>query len=144
MRSAASLWSRTFLNVSAMTRCVGRGSIFFDGVRVPEAALLGGEGRGFISVMQGFDYSRALIGLQCLAAARASTCADRACAYETWNDGVLRVGQIFPAADFGISATTSTRRIRLYVATRPATKLMSSPGSNPVPGRVTMKAVGSS
>ena len=51
---------------------VGRGSLFFDGVRVPESALLGEEGGGFRQVMGGFDYSRALIGLQCLAPARAS------------------------------------------------------------------------
>jgi len=51
---------------------VGRGSVFFDGVRVPAAAMLGEEGQGFHQVMTGFDYSRALIGLQCLAAARAS------------------------------------------------------------------------
>jgi len=30
------------------------------------------EGKGFVQVMQGFDYSRALIGLQCLAVARQS------------------------------------------------------------------------
>ncbi|WP_431862509.1 cyclohexanecarboxyl-CoA dehydrogenase [Azospirillum sp.] len=54
------------------TRPVGRGSIFFDGVRVPAAMMLGGEGQGFVQVMQGFDYSRALIGLQCMAVARAS------------------------------------------------------------------------
>lgn len=51
---------------------VGRGSLFFDAVRVPESALLGEEGGGFRQVMGGFDYSRALIGLQCLAPARAS------------------------------------------------------------------------
>ena len=51
---------------------VGRGSLFFDQVRVPGSALLGEEGGGFIQVMGGFDYSRALIGLQCLAPARAS------------------------------------------------------------------------
>ena len=54
------------------TRCVGRGSIFFDGVKVPASHMLGEEGKGFTQVMQGFDYSRALIGLQCLAVARAS------------------------------------------------------------------------
>jgi cyclohexanecarboxyl-CoA dehydrogenase len=54
------------------TRPVGRGSIFFDGVRVSGDLMLGEEGRGFTQVMQGFDYSRALIGLQCLAVARAS------------------------------------------------------------------------
>jgi cyclohexanecarboxyl-CoA dehydrogenase len=54
------------------TRPVGRGSIFFDGVRVPKAMMLGDEGQGFIQVMQGFDYSRALIGLQCMGVARAS------------------------------------------------------------------------
>ena len=54
------------------TRPVGRGSIFFDGVRVPAGMMLGDEGQGFIQVMQGFDYSRALIGMQCMAVARAS------------------------------------------------------------------------
>lgn len=54
------------------TRPVGRGSIFFDGVRVPASMMLGDEGQGFVQVMQGFDYSRALIGLQCMAVARAS------------------------------------------------------------------------
>jgi len=54
------------------TRAVGRGSIFFDGVRVPRSDLLGRHNRGFVQVMQGFDYSRALIGLQCLALARIS------------------------------------------------------------------------
>jgi cyclohexanecarboxyl-CoA dehydrogenase len=54
------------------TRPVGRGSIFFDGVRVSEDMMLGDEGQGFIQVMQGFDYSRALIGLQCMGVARAS------------------------------------------------------------------------
>jgi cyclohexanecarboxyl-CoA dehydrogenase len=54
------------------TRPIGRGSIFFDGVRVPASMMLGEEGKGFVQVMQGFDYSRALIGLQCMAVARAS------------------------------------------------------------------------
>lgn len=54
------------------SKIVGRGSVFFDGVRVPEAARLGEDGAGFRQVMTGFDYSRALIGLQCLAAAKAS------------------------------------------------------------------------
>lgn len=54
------------------TRPVGRGSIFFDNVRVPARMMLGEEGQGFIQVMQGFDYSRALIGLQCMGVARAS------------------------------------------------------------------------
>ncbi|MDO5631972.1 MAG: acyl-CoA dehydrogenase family protein [Paracoccus sp. (in: a-proteobacteria)] len=51
---------------------VGHGSIWFDNVRVPADYLLGDEGRGFGQVMQGFDFSRSLIGLQCLGAARAS------------------------------------------------------------------------
>ena len=53
-------------------RCAGRGSLYLDGVRVPASHLLGAENRGFVQVMQGFDYSRALIGLQCLAVARQS------------------------------------------------------------------------
>ncbi len=56
---------------------IGRGSIFFDKVRVPASHRLGDEGSGFVQVMQGFDFSRALIGLQCLAVARISLA-------ETW------------------------------------------------------------
>ncbi|MCI4661049.1 MAG: cyclohexanecarboxyl-CoA dehydrogenase [Neomegalonema sp.] len=51
---------------------VGRGSIFFDNVRVPADHLLGELGKGFVQVMQGFDFSRSLIGLQCLGTARQS------------------------------------------------------------------------
>ena len=51
-------------------RAIGRGSLFFDDVRVPLGHRLGDENRGFVQVMQGFDYSRALIGLQVLAVAR--------------------------------------------------------------------------
>lgn len=54
------------------SHAIGRGSIFFDDVRVPVANRLAEEGMGFVQVMQGFDYSRALIGLQCCAAAQAS------------------------------------------------------------------------
>ncbi len=53
-------------------RSSGRGSLYFDGVRVPASHLLGDENRGFAQVMQGFDYSRALLGLLCLAVARVS------------------------------------------------------------------------
>lgn len=58
---------------------IGRGSVFFDDVRVPASHRLGDEGKGFTQVMQGFDYSRALIGLQCVGAAQASL--DEAWAY---------------------------------------------------------------
>ena len=54
------------------TRPVGRGSIFFDSVRIPADMMLGDENQGFVQVMQGFDYSRALIGMQCMGVARAS------------------------------------------------------------------------
>lgn len=51
-------------------RAIGRGSLFFDNVRVPVSHRLGAENQGFVQVMQGFDFSRALIGLQVLAVAR--------------------------------------------------------------------------
>lgn len=51
---------------------IGRGSVFFDQVRVAPEARLGEEGQGFHHIMRGFDYSRALIGLQCLGPAAAS------------------------------------------------------------------------
>lgn len=54
------------------SRIIGRGSLFFDDVFVPDDHLLGSEGGGFTQIMQGFDYSRALLGLQCVGAAQAS------------------------------------------------------------------------
>jgi len=54
------------------SRAIGRASLHFDGVRVTRADLIGAEGEGFVSVMQGFDYSRAIIGLLCLGAAEVS------------------------------------------------------------------------
>ncbi|MBT4487693.1 MAG: cyclohexanecarboxyl-CoA dehydrogenase [Rhodospirillaceae bacterium] len=51
---------------------VGRGSLFFDDVRIPGDCLLGEEGAGFRQVMHGFDFSRALIGLMVLGPARQS------------------------------------------------------------------------
>ena len=51
---------------------VGRGSIFFEDVEVPAERMLAEENAAFRTVMSGFDYSRALIGLQCLAVAEVS------------------------------------------------------------------------
>ncbi|WP_417514406.1 acyl-CoA dehydrogenase family protein [Minwuia sp.] len=56
---------------------VGRGSVFFDNVKVGDDQRLGAEGAGFKEVMAGFDYSRALIGLQVIGCAKASV-------EETW------------------------------------------------------------
>lgn len=53
-------------------RAIGRGSLFFDDFFVPDDHRLGEEDRAFSQVMEGFDFSRALIGLQCLALARIS------------------------------------------------------------------------
>jgi len=62
------------ISTSKFSNCgqnsVGHGSIWFDNVRVPAEFLLGEEGKGFVQVMQGFDFSRSLIGLQCLGTAR--------------------------------------------------------------------------
>ncbi|OLB79859.1 MAG: acyl-CoA dehydrogenase [Actinobacteria bacterium 13_2_20CM_2_71_6] len=57
----------------------GRSTVVFDGVPVPAADLVGGPGLGFAQGMRGFDYSRALIALIAVSAARASL--DEALAY---------------------------------------------------------------
>ena len=44
---------------------VARGLVDFVDVRVPVSHMLGQQGAAFTQVMQGFDFSRALIGLQC-------------------------------------------------------------------------------
>lgn len=59
------------------TVAVGRGVVHFEDVCIPENHLLGEEGKGFSQVMQGFDFSRALIGLQCIGPAQVTV-------EETW------------------------------------------------------------
>jgi cyclohexanecarboxyl-CoA dehydrogenase len=54
------------------SKAIGRSSIFFDDVVIPTQNRLADEGAGFVQVMQGFDFSRALIGLQVLGSAQAS------------------------------------------------------------------------
>ncbi len=53
-------------------RAIGRASLAFGGHPVPADALVGEVGDGFVRCMRGFDYSRALISLMCLATATAS------------------------------------------------------------------------
>jgi cyclohexanecarboxyl-CoA dehydrogenase len=80
-------------------RAIGRGSIFFDNARVPASHRLGDEGKAFVQVMQGFDFSRALIGLQCLAVARVAL-------EETWGYVAQREAFGKPLSAFqGVSHT---------------------------------------
>ena len=68
--NAAGVTTSRFADLGS--KAMGRGSIFFDDVQVPRTNRLGAEGAGFVQVMQGFDFSRALIGLQCVGPAQAS------------------------------------------------------------------------
>lgn len=54
------------------TKPVGRGSVFFDDVYVPDDCMMAEQDRAFGTIMSGFDFSRALIGLECVGAAQAS------------------------------------------------------------------------
>lgn len=92
---------------------IGRGSVFLDDVRIPLDHRLGDEGKGFSQVMQGFDYSRALIGLQCCGAAQASL--DEAWAYSKEREAFGRpIGQFqgvsFPLAE-GESQIAAVRQL---------------------------------
>lgn len=60
------------------TKPVGRGSVFFEDVFVPGECLMATEGRAFGTIMAGFDFSRAVIGLECIGPAQASV-------DETWS-----------------------------------------------------------
>lgn len=51
---------------------IGWGSIKLDGAFVPSSHLVGEYGRGFQSVMEHFDFSRAALGLMCIGAAKQS------------------------------------------------------------------------
>ncbi len=57
---------------SAGEKLTRRGSLIFDGARVPADHLLGAEGTGLAQALGGFDYNRALIALACLGAAQES------------------------------------------------------------------------
>jgi len=81
----------TFNDVGS--RIVGRSSVFFDDVEVPIERRMGEEGQGFRQIMNGFDYSRAIIGLQCLAPAQASL-------DETWQYVTEREAFGVPIAKF--------------------------------------------
>ncbi|WP_433803426.1 acyl-CoA dehydrogenase family protein [Actinomycetospora sp. CA-084318] len=84
------------------TTAIGRGAVHLDGVRVPAENLIGAEGAAFGQVMQGFDFSRALIGLQCLGAAEQSV--DETWSYVTKREAFdrplsTRQGVAFPLAE---------------------------------------------
>ncbi|WP_040795762.1 MULTISPECIES: acyl-CoA dehydrogenase family protein [Nocardia] len=51
---------------------LGWGALHFDNVFVPDSHLVGEQGRGFRSVMNHFDFSRAALGLLCIGAAKQS------------------------------------------------------------------------
>ncbi|BCJ68778.1 acyl-CoA dehydrogenase family protein [Polymorphospora rubra] len=53
-------------------RSAGRAELTFDGLPVGVDDVVAGPGLGFVQVMRGFDYSRALISLICIGAASAS------------------------------------------------------------------------
>lgn len=92
--------SRTTYN-SMGSRCLGRGSLFLDGVVVPAAWRIGEEGQGFKMVMSTFDYSRATIGLMCLGAATASL--DRTKSHVTTRQAFGRPLAAFQGVSFPIA-----------------------------------------
>lgn len=51
---------------------IGRSTVHFDGLPVQDARRVGEVGEGFVRVMSGFDYSRALIGLLTVGSAQAA------------------------------------------------------------------------
>ena len=80
---------------------IGRGPVVFDDVLVPVIDRVGAEGRGFTEVMAGFDYSRALIALQCIGAAQASL--DEAWAYTKEREAFGRKIAQFQGVTFPLS-----------------------------------------
>ncbi|MEQ9642290.1 MAG: acyl-CoA dehydrogenase family protein [Alphaproteobacteria bacterium] len=94
-------------------RAIGRGSLFFDDVFVPDDHRMGDEGSGFSQVMVGFDYSRALLGLLCLGSAQASL--DESWAYVNEREAFDRPlsafqGVTFPLAE-GETAVAAAREL---------------------------------
>ena len=91
-------------------RAIGRGSIFFENVKVPLDHRLGDENKGFVQVMQGFDFSRALIGLQVLAVAQAAL-------DEAWDYAAERQAFGKPLASFqGVSHPLADHQTQVLAA----------------------------
>lgn len=79
-----------------------RGSLFFDGVRVPRDHQLGADTAGFAQAMEAFDYNRAIIALACIGTAQQSI--DETVAYaqqrETFGKALARhAGYVFQIAE---------------------------------------------
>ncbi len=91
-------------------RAIGRGSLFFENVKIPIDHRLGDENKGFVQVMQGFDFSRALIGLQVLAVARVAL-------EETWAYVAQREAFGQPLSAFqGVSHTLADFDTQVHAA----------------------------
>ncbi|GHG52643.1 acyl-CoA dehydrogenase [Sinomonas cellulolyticus] len=75
------------------TKAVTRGFAHYTDAWIPDENLLGAEGQGFTQVMQGFDFSRALIGLQCIGTAAVTL-------EETWEYTKDRVAFDKPLSTF--------------------------------------------
>ena len=98
------------------TKPVGRGSVFFDDVFVPAESLMAEENRGFSKIMAGFDYSRALIGLECIGPAQASV--DESWRYTTERKAFDRPIAQFQGVSFPLAEAetqlTMTRQLCYY------------------------------
>lgn len=98
------------------SHAVGRSSVFFQDVEVAPEWRLAGEGDGFRQVMQGFDFSRALIGLQVLGPAQASLDESWAYIQERHAFGAplaANQGVTFPLAE-GETAVAAARQLCLH------------------------------
>jgi cyclohexanecarboxyl-CoA dehydrogenase len=84
------------------SRSMGRAALHFDGLPVARDRLIGDEGSGFVSVMQGFDYSRAVIGLACLGAAQVSL--EEACQWARDREAFGRPIGTFQGVAFPLAA----------------------------------------
>ena len=81
--------------------------LFLDGVRVPDAARLGGLGEGFKVAMSALDHGRISLGAGCVGIAQG--CLDAAIAYTTQRNQFGR-----PVASFQLRSRRSRNVITLF------------------------------
>jgi cyclohexanecarboxyl-CoA dehydrogenase len=105
------------------SRAVGRGAAHFTDVRIPANHLLGEEGQGCTQVMQGFDFSRALIGLQCVGLAQVTL--DDTWAYVSQREAFDQPLSKFQGVSFPLAeAETLLSAARLSVTRRYGSRIM--------------------